>query len=895
MLAPSGPAYCVKPAAQPAARSHSQAWDQATGRVHTTLNRLFARFVSAAVLVAQLVPAAIVGQTALPQAALAQAAPTTPPPASVVNNPPIAPIQILVFPQRDFVSASGYTADDHVVVTVTHPNGATLSTDPNTPIIPQDDPRAAPGAPFAGIVEVNHPGGACWFQTTPDIRPGDKVRITIVSNPLDSTRVGRADETNVANVTAQRPVQLNPTTVQIHGTAATAAGGPIEAAQLEQRMVANRDAFLLNGRRTLRATSAAGSDGTLAFDPIDAVKNPKGTNWTATYTGLQAADVTRALGAESRIMWNGAVPAALVEATIFEIGAGVLPGPAAPCTAPLEKLPPPPGSELVSPTAPTNLAATVSNNNTVNLTWTAATDNVGVTSYGVYRDGLPIFNVENPDGSAPAPTAYVDANVPPGTYTYTVDAADAVGNRSPVSNPVTASTTLQLAALPAGTVVHEPPVAPIQIISFPSRDFVSNSGFLASDTVLVQVLRKHDGQTAPVVASTSTVTPQPDPRAAPNAPFAGIVEVNHPGGGCWDGVTPDIRPGDIIRTIAYNPDGTIRTVDQSTTANVVAERPKLVRNATPGLADGVVEVHGMAMRADGSPIDLAQFENRLIANRDLFAFNGRRTLRAGGAGKDGAISYDTTDPTGVHWTATYGGLVQQDIDRWLGLNGFSGAGSRAGWLCVRPGAGLELTIFENSADPLGSGTINGPSAAVCSSPSEPFDTSPPSAPSLAVTQAGPNSVQLNWGGAADNVAIYGYGIYQDGTRIRNVGAVTSFVLNNVPAGSHTYNVDATDSATPAAQFAPTPTYNSPYGNRSALSNVATLGQPDVLAPSVPTNVVAKSGPGQVDLTWTASTDNVGVTLYGVYRGGVKVTDVAAPTTTSSDLNLAVGTYVYTVE
>ena len=69
-----------------------------------------------------------------------------------------------------------------------------------------------------------------------------------------------------------------------------------------------------------------------------------------------------------------------------------------------------------------------------------------------------------------------------------------------------------------------------------------------------------------------------------------------------------------------------------------------------------------------------------------------------------------------------------------------------------------------------------------------------------MTQAGPNSVQLNWGGAADNVAIYGYGIYQDGTRIRNVGAVTSFVLNNVPAGSHTYNVDATDSATPAAQY-----------------------------------------------------------------------------------------------
>ena len=69
----------------------------------------------------------------------AQAAP---PPASTINNPPAAPHQILVFPQRDFVSASGYAPDDLVVVSVTHPGGATFSTDPNQPITPQADPRA---------------------------------------------------------------------------------------------------------------------------------------------------------------------------------------------------------------------------------------------------------------------------------------------------------------------------------------------------------------------------------------------------------------------------------------------------------------------------------------------------------------------------------------------------------------------------------------------------------------------------------------------------------------------------------------------------------------------------------------------------------------------------------
>ena len=866
-------------------------------------------------LAASMLVSSLSGNAALGAApAHAQTAPVIPAP-TTINNPPVAPLQILVFPQRDFVSASGYTQDDRVIVSVIHPNGTTFSTDPNTPIVPQDDPRAAPGAPFAGIVEVNHPGGACWFQTTPDIRPGDKVRITIVANAVDGTRVGRADETTVANVTAQRPVQVSANTVQIHGTAVDATtGGPIDPAQLEQRLVANKDIFLFNGRRTLRATSAAGADGTLAYDA------PGSTSWTATYTGLQPADVTRALGAESRILWLGANPLAAVEGTIYENGAGVLPGPAAPCTAPLEFIPPPPGSDTTPPTAPSGLTAAVSNSNTVTLNWTAATDNVGVTSYGIYRDGLPIFNVQNPDGSAPAPTSYVDANVPPGTYTYTVDAADALGNRSPVSNAASATTVQQVATLPAGTVVHNPPAAPVQIISFPSRDFVSSSGFLPTDTVLVQVLRKYDTQTAPVVVSTSSVIPQQDPRAALDAPFAGIVEVNHPGGGCWDGVTPDIRTGDTIRTIAYTPDGTVRTVDETTTANVIAERPFVVKSASSATAaDGVVQVKGVAMYHDGTPMDLAQVESRLIANRDHFVLNGRRVIRAGGAGKDGTLVYDPADPTGVHWIATYSGLVQQDIDRIMGLNGFPGAESRALWLGSQPLAGLELTIYENSADPLGTGTVNGPSAGVCPAPSEPFDTQPPAFPPapaqpLTATQSGPNTVQLTWpvvstptaptGGASDNVAVYQYGVYLDGTRIRNLpSTATGYTATNVAPGSHTWTIDAVDAASPSAQLAATPTFSSPWGNRSAPSNTVTLVQRDVTPPSVPQNLVATAGVGQVSLSWSASTDDVGVTSYRVYRNSVAITgpgtanpDVTASTTpTFLDSGLAVASYSYTVD
>lgn len=817
------------------------------------------------------------------------------PTATTISEPPVAGDQILVFPQRDFVSASGYRGDEVVQVSVIHPNGVSYSTNG---IVPQADPRAAANAPFAGIVEVNHPGGACWVGTTPDIRPGDQVRITITGSP-DPARIGLADQTTVRDVTAARPVQTAPGSVQVHGTARDAAGAPLPVGELEHRLVANRDAFLLNGRRTLRA-SAAPNDGSVSYDA------PGSVNWTATYSGLQPADVTRALGAESRVLWLPPVvaPAVATEGTIFENGAGAIAGPAVPCTAPLEKLPPPPGTELIPPTDPANLVAAVTNGNTVTLTWTASTDNVGVVDYGVYRDGIAIGNAQRPDGAAPAPATFVDRNVPPGTYTYTVDAGDAAGNRSNASNAASAATIRPVATLPVGTAFHEPPVAPVQIISFPSRDFVSSSGFLATDTVDVQLLRKQDGGLT-IVSSAGGVIPQADPRAAPTDPFAGIVEVNHPGGACWDGTTPDIRVGDIIRTIARNPDGTIRAVDQTTTANVVAQRPFVVRQATGANSDGIVAVHGLAMDKDGNPLDLAQFESRLIANRDLYDFNHRRVIRAGGAGKDGTLLYDAADnPTGIKWTATYSGLDGDDVARVVGGTStstgrvFPGAESRALWLGVQPVAGLELTIYENS-----DATVNGPGAP-CTALGEPLDKAPPTFPTgapLHATQVvSTTNVQLSWDAASDDVAVYGYRIYRDGAPLKNVGAATTAYLDTNVVGDHTYTIDATDAASPGIDGN---AQGTPYGNRSAQSDPASISAPDITAPSQPRNLVAivNGAAHTVRLTWSASTDNVGVARYRVYRDGTLVGATADGTIlTFTDAGpdgsgLTAATYTYTVD
>jgi chitodextrinase len=89
--------------------------------------------------------------------------------------------------------------------------------------------------------------------------------------------------------------------------------------------------------------------------------------------------------------------------------------------------------DILAPSIPANLSATVVSQSQINLAWTASTDNVGVTGYRIYRDGAAV-------GTATG-TTYQDKNLAAGTaHTYTVRAYDAAGNQSADSNAVSATT-----------------------------------------------------------------------------------------------------------------------------------------------------------------------------------------------------------------------------------------------------------------------------------------------------------------------------------------------------------------------------------------------------------------------------------------------------------------------
>lgn len=89
--------------------------------------------------------------------------------------------------------------------------------------------------------------------------------------------------------------------------------------------------------------------------------------------------------------------------------------------------------DVFAPSVPSGLKVVSASTTTINISWTASTDNVGVVGYKVYRDGVQAGTVTS--------TSFADKNLMPNSeYTYTVSAFDAVGNVSKLSSPLVAKT-----------------------------------------------------------------------------------------------------------------------------------------------------------------------------------------------------------------------------------------------------------------------------------------------------------------------------------------------------------------------------------------------------------------------------------------------------------------------
>ena len=167
------------------------------------------------------------------------------------------------------------------------------------------------------------------------------------------------------------------------------------------------------------------------------------------------------------------------------------------------------------------------------------------------------------------------------------------------------------------------------------------------------------------------------------------------------------------------------------------------------------------------------------------------------------------------------------------------------------------------------------------------DTQAPTGPTgLASSSVTQTSAVLSWSASSDNVGVTGYGAYRNGTLAGSTSA-TAYTFSGLTCGtSYSLSVDAVDAA----------------ANRSAKTaatvvTAACTVTPDTTAPSAPGGLTATgSTQSSVSVSWSASSDNVAVAGYGLYRSGTLTGSALAGATTQTFASLACGTsYVFGVD
>ena len=163
------------------------------------------------------------------------------------------------------------------------------------------------------------------------------------------------------------------------------------------------------------------------------------------------------------------------------------------------------------------------------------------------------------------------------------------------------------------------------------------------------------------------------------------------------------------------------------------------------------------------------------------------------------------------------------------------------------------------------------------------DTQAPTAPTaLSAANVTETGFTLSWTASTDNVGVTGYEVFQDGVSIGTTATTSLAVTGLTAASTYSYTVVAQDAASNVSAAS------------TALNVTTATPAGDTQAPTAPTALsaanVTETG---FTLSWTAATDNVGVTGYEVFQDGVSIGTTATTSFAVGGLTAAT-TYSYTV-
>jgi glucose/arabinose dehydrogenase/chitodextrinase len=468
---------------------------------------------------------------------------------------------------------------------------------------------------------------------------------------------------------------------------------------------------------------------------------------------------------------------------------------------PLGGTPPP---DTTAPSTPSGLGANATSSSQINLTWTASTDNVGVTGYLLERSQGAGSTAFAPVGPTMPGVSFNDTGLAASTvYNYRLRATDAAGNLSGYSSVATATTPAPpdttLPSTPAGLAANATSSSQINLTWTASTDNVGVTGYL---------LERSQGAGSTAFAQVGTTIPG--------------TSFNNTG---------------LAANTVYN--YRVRATDA---AGNFSGYSSVATGTTPAAADTTPPSTPSGLITN--PTSSSQIALTWTASTDNVGVIGYLLERSQGAGSTvfaqigTAISGTSFNDAGLTGNTVYNYRIRAT----------DAAGNLSGYSSVATGTT--------------------PAAA---------DTTPPSTPSgLIANPMSSSQIALTWTASTDNVEVIGYLLERSqgagSTLFAQVGTVisgTSFNDTSLTGNTvYNYRVRATDAA----------------GNLSGYSTVATattLVPADTTAPTVPSGVGSTTaGSSQINLAWTASADNVGVTGYLVERsqgaGSTTFTQIATP-------------------
>ena len=559
------------------------------------------------------------------------------------------------------------------------------------------------------------------------------------------------------------------------------------------------------------------------------------------------------------------------------------------------------------PIVPSGLSASAVSSSQISLSWNASTDpnyQSSQITYGVYRSGARVAT------TAAGVTAFADTGLTASTtYSYTVSAYDPAGNDSAQSSAVQATTA------PAQQDTIPPTVSITSPANNQTLSGATNVAANANDNVgVVGVQFQLDGASLGAEITTSPYAFTWDTTKTANGTHILTAVARDAAGNRTTSSGVTVTTSNSASTRPYSTSFPL-------TENPISENGNWINGkavgldwgdvqTTPGLAFGTNSGNYADSTAlvSGSwgPDQMAQATVHSVNQTDSVYEEVELRLRS-------AISAHSITGYEINFRCSKTGNAYSQVVKWNGpLGNFTYLwGVDGGQYGVADKDVVKATMIGNVITVYINNVQIGQvadSTYTAGSPGMGFyldgatginadygftnflasdeltnDSTPPSVPAnLSANVISSSEIDLNWSASTDNVAVTGYRVFRNSTQVASTSSPGFADKTVAPGTQYSYTVSAFDAA----------------GNTSAQSSPVVATTPsgtDITPPSVPTNLQASSVTStSLTLAWSASTDNVAVAGYRIFRNGSQVGTTTATSYADTGL-LASTTYAYTVE